>query len=131
MYTHCVHQKGNSLAIMACIGLVAMQLSGVHMHLDADGYVGALEGAHHHSHGEHHEHHQQPGDTDYEDTQDVSVLELSGGASKVVLAILGLSFLLPFVLRDRASGRPVLAVRRLGAGQSRWRPPLRAPPQQL
>jgi len=127
------------IALVAATSLLALQLSGVHMHIDEHGYVGVPEGAHSHnqlahqhdidaeknaSHG--HEHPEEP---DYDGSKDLSIVELSGGASKLVLAFLLLVLVLPILARRCAGIFQILCAPVLSSRRTRWRPPLRAPPQ--
>ena len=160
------------VAVLACISLAALQLSGLHMHVDENGYVGVPEGPHSHSHAAHnhdaaavahdahdhdaatvahdahnhdaatvvhdhggsavavhaHEHSGGPADSDYGGTQDVSLFDLSAGATKLLLALICLTLFVPLLLQraGNAFGGPALPV--LTGRRSRWRPPLRAPP---
>lgn len=92
---------------------------GAHTHHDE------LPGETLHGHdGEH------PTDHDYGDAKDVSLLELSGGAAKLVLvlALILLTVFVPLLTRAGPGGFADQSVRPLGSRRSRWRPPLRAPP---
>lgn len=96
-------------------------MSGLHMHKDTQGIVGGLHVSHAHS-----------GITDapgYEGDRDVSIFDpgTSGGKLPVILVALWLSLLLVSIPPYKAStGRLILLPH---DWRSRWRPPLRAPPQ--
>ena len=138
-----------SITFVATLSLLALQLSGVHMHVDENGYVGVPEVAHSHSQGVHHhddvnstvrtssradEHppvhsSDHPHDHDYDGSKDVSLVELSGGASKMALALIGLAFMLPILLQQCGGFIPNLLLPVQSGRRARWRPPLRAPPR--
>ena len=148
-YTQPMRCLRTALAFLACLGLLAVQLSGLHMHLNAHGYAGVPVGTHvHHIDGHHHdagvafghiddEQHRQlrgpsdhDGDTngDHDGDQDISVVQLAGGVGKLIL--LFVCMLLGLVVTRDAGTRVAfprfsfVRARRL----LRWRPPLRAPP---
>jgi hypothetical protein len=126
------------LLIVACAGLVASQMTGMHMHVDDHGYAGAPEGTHVHSTalriGDHalHDHadsltHHDRGDPDHEGDRDISITDLGTAASKLLIfiACFGLLVLAPI------AGSEVRIPIRIAPRQSRrlrWRPPLRGPP---
>src|SRR5690606_2908758 len=71
------------LSVLACVTLLVSQLSGLHMHVDSNGYTGSPQYAHVHDHargngGFDHD----PG---HESERDVSVVKLSGSATKVLV----------------------------------------------
>jgi hypothetical protein len=121
------------------LGLLASQASGLHMHVDARGYVGIPEGTHVHGMAVHAHDGTAPSlggeseyvellDPDHQDDRDVSVVELGAGASKLLIFLICFSALL--VIIPRLGGRirvcsvaPAFKTRR-----GRWRPPLRGPP---
>lgn len=132
------------LAIAACLSLLSLQLSGVHVHADDTGYIGVPETSftHIHGHHDHHEAHHASVDStdhaghseashtdDYEDARDVSLLDLALGLIKMLLAILALVLLFAVfpLIRTLASAGVVYPI--LSGRHTRWRPPLRAPPQ--
>ena len=131
----------SSVMAVACVSLLAVQLSGLHMHVDAHGYAGTPQGTHvhnpsAHSHGDEghldngtihgHEH---GGDQGHDGDKDVSVIELNAGGSKLVMVgvWLGLSVLIPLTPGKKIS--PHYVVPRPVGRHARWRPPLRAPPR--
>jgi hypothetical protein len=125
------------LLAFVCVGLVASQVSGLHMHVGSHGYVGVPEGTHVHgwSLASDHDSHRADdtddghvGDTDYEGKRDVSVIELGAGASKVLIFFAWLAVGLVIPLRLGGSIRIPLAVPLPKTRRVRWRPPLRAPP---
>ena len=110
-----------SIAGFACICLLAMQMSGLHLHVDADGHDAGLHGAHVHQAG--------PDDHDHSTDTDVSLLEQLGiGWSKLIPLLLIWAIVLAWVgwiqARLRTPPRQSTKVRH----RHRWRPPLRAPP---
>lgn len=134
----------NPLAIAACISLLSLQLGGVHVHADETGFTGAPETpfTHSHTHHDHDRSHHGSGlaadDGDheevnpaheYDDATDVSLLDLALSTFKMPLAVLTL-FLLFAVFPIRAALTGIdLAYPVLSGRHTRWRPPLRAPPQ--
>lgn len=127
------------IMVLACMSLLAVQVSGLHMHVDAHGYAGTPQSTHvhsqdTHSHGgdKHRDHaalHEHPhGDRSHDGDKDVSVIELNTGGSKLVILAVwsGLSLLIPLTLGEKLS--PLAAVPRPVGRHTRWRPPLRAPP---
>ena len=124
----------STIILVACLSLLALQLSGLHTHVDADGYVGTPQGTHVHGNGTHVDGagidtHGHGGDTDHAGDKDVSIVELSTGASKILLFLVwvGLLLLIVLELRNKISlnfvGPPPTG------RHARWRPPLRAPPR--
>lgn len=128
------------LLIFACLGLLASQLSGLHMHVDAHGYVGKLEGTHVHGtavqardraladHADDMGHDHHIGDQDHEGDRDVSVVELGAGTAKILIFFAWLGLGLVIVLRRAGSVRIGAVVPRPKTRRDRWRPLLRAPP---
>jgi hypothetical protein len=109
-------------ALIACVALIGAQLSGVHVHVDAHGFDGAVQSTLEHHHDDGDDHH---GDVD------VQVLDLGLSAAKAVFLLFAVSltlFLLP------PSRSPVLveyAIQLPLRRRLRWRPPLRAPPHSI
>ncbi len=127
------------IMLAAGISLVAMQLSGLHLHVNADGYAGAPQGTHVHGQGvdihgaDSHlagaaDRHEHTGDQDHEGDKDMSVVELSTAASKLFVFLVWLGLGLFTVLRPADRISPNAAVPRPIVRNTRWRPPLRAPP---
>ena len=131
-----------TIGITACFSLLMLQLSGLHMHADAHGYIGVPETPYSHIHThEHHGllHHDGTGVAhadedraasghDYDDARDVSLLDLALSTFKLTLATLALVCL--FLISPRV-GTPVrlhFVYPVLSGRHTRWRPPLRAPP---
>ena len=124
----------------ACVGLLAVQLGGLHMHVDADGNVGEPRGVHLHtqllhSHGDYtHVHHpdtpehEHPGEREHAGDNDISVAEMRGGKSTLADFDFNLhqGLLIDPVRVEQV--RPALSEPRPANRKSRWRPPLRAPP---
>lgn len=136
----CLTRK--TIGVAACLSLVMLQLSGLHLHADAHGYIGGPETSYSHTHThDHHgaDHHDRsdaadgddassaPGH-DYDDARDVSLLDLALNTFKSTLAILAFVLLLPIAPRVRALACADLAYPILSGRHTRWRPPLRAPP---
>jgi hypothetical protein len=126
------------LLLFACLGLVASQISGVHMHVDSHGYAGSPAGTHVHSTALDHGHssllehgdapdHRHSGDPDHEGDRDV-ITDLGVGASKLLIFFASFGLLLIVVLRRDAKVRLPVRVPSRKTRRIRWRPPLRAPP---
>lgn len=109
------------MAVIACVCLLAMQMSGLHLHVDVDGHDAGIHGAHLHQ--------PTPSDHDHSVETDVSLLEQMGFSWStlvpliltcvIALALIGwLQFRLRFPLKQTSNVRH----------RHRWRPPLRAPP---
>ncbi len=127
------------IMLAAGLSLVALQVSGLHLHINADGYAGVPQGTHVHGQGvdthgtdthlagadDRHEH---TGDQDHEGDKDMSVVELSAGASKMLVFLVWFGLGLFTVLRPADRISPNAAVPRPIVRHTRWRPPLRAPP---
>ena len=128
------------LLVSACVSLLAVQLGGLHMHVDADGNVGGPRGAHLHtqllhSHGDdthvHHPdtlEHEHSGEPEHAGDNDISVTEMRSGKSTLADLDLNLQqglviHLAPVVQVRLERSEPRSLIRK-----SRWRPPLRAPP---
>jgi hypothetical protein len=123
MYTRAMRRKPTAIAVVVCFSLFVLQLSGLHLHVNAAADGPATHGTH--VHGSDMDGHDHEGD------KDVSVVELGAGASKHLVFLFALSP--SSAVLPRPAGRiaanlptPVRAGRR-----SRWRPPLRAPPAAL
>ena len=102
-----------------CASLLCVQLSGLHLHVNPDGN-GGLHGTHHHD--------TEHGGKSREADKDVSVLELAASWLKLQPYFIPFKFVvLAAVQRSKTLWAPVTN-NRTGRGQSRWRPPLRAPP---
>lgn len=110
-----------ALIQIACLSLLGLQLSGLHMHVGADGFDGTPHGTHSHD--------QDTDGHDHEGDADVSVVELGAGGSKLILFVVwvGLTLLTVLTPRERVSISSVVPL--LAGRTARWRPPLRAPPR--
>jgi hypothetical protein len=132
------------LAVTACLSLLLLQSAGVHVHADDSGYVGVPEAsfAHSHNHPDHDAAHHAGAESmghagpgvsdhtdDYEGERDVSLLDLALGVFKMPLAVLTLVLLFAFVSRARTLAGIDFVFPILSGRHTRWRPPLRAPPQ--
>lgn len=129
--------------LAACVSLIALQLSGLHMHVDAHGYVGTPESTHLHGQAGGHHH----GDTTHLDLADasheavhggeqghsgdtdVSIVKLGTAVSKLMLYLIALGLALLMVLNPADKIAPTTTLPRLIGRHERWRPPLRAPPR--
>ena len=124
----------------ACVSLLAVQLGGLHVHVDSAGNVGSVKGVDLHvpllhSHGDYTHvhlpgtpHHEHPGDSEHAGDNDISVTEMRGANSALAFPDLTL---LPGLMIHRieaAQVRPVHSEPLSTIRKSRWRPPLRAPP---
>ena len=131
------------LALAACLSVLWLQLSGAHLHADERGNISAPVTSYSHGAGRHHDHgghhhrshddqrnmHGPTDEHDQDHATDVSLLDLALSSAKLPIAILALVLLfalLPYVrvLAGTDFVHPVLSGR-----HTRWRPPLRAPPQ--
>jgi hypothetical protein len=115
-----------AILLAACLGLLGAQWSGVHTHVNADGFgeLHGMYGHHHHQHG---------GDDDgdhadsHDDDVDVTVVDY-GLATKLFLLFLAFALPLTLTALFSRSVRPHLVVVPLRRRRARWRPPSRAPP---
>lgn len=128
------------MPVLACMSLLAVQLGGLHMHVDADGNVGGVKGVDLHvpllhSHGGYTHvhlpgtpHHEHPGDPEHAGDNDISVIEMRSGKSKLTDFTFNLHLTLAIhrVLVEQV--RPIISEPQPITRKSRWRPPLRAPP---
>jgi hypothetical protein len=111
-----------SIFAIACVSLIAVQVSGLHLHAEAGGHDGA---------GSHEPHLQQAfsHDADHGGAHvDVTVSEPASGSVEIDVvipnsAVSAFSLLTPLEYRLPAPASRI-PLRRF----SRWRPPLRAPP---
>lgn len=134
------------IGAVSCISFLLLQWSGAHVHANDAGFVGGPETAYPHNHVHHdHDHDgaRQSSDPigdgafpessasgdDYDDARDVSIFDQTHVAFKPPLAILALVFLFAIVPLVRALAGAERAYRVLSGRHTRWRPPLRAPPQ--
>lgn len=133
------------IGVAACLCLLTLQFSGLHVHIDDEGFVGGPETAATHNHGHSHSHshsdvhidgpsdgqsHGDPGSgNEYEDARDVSLLDLSPKPGKIELAALLGDALFTVAPLARALQSAEVAYPVLSGRHTRWRPPLRAPPQ--
>jgi hypothetical protein len=142
MYTSSMRRCIPIVILAACLSLVGVQLSGLHLHAGAEGLDAALHGthvhgnvgssghtpsqlasaAHQHTHLDGHHGHDHAGD------RDVSIIELSGGLSKLLVFLVCFGGGLIFVLQIVYRLRPIPIVTVVKSRRERWRPPLRAPP---
>ena len=127
--------------LAACLSLVAVQFSGLHMHVGSQGYAGPPEGTHVHGQPAHHhgdvvhQHesvvpgdHAHPVGEDHTGDLDVSIVKFGTVVSKLLLYVMALGLLLLMVLRLTDTIARRNSAPRPMARHERWRPPLRAPP---
>ncbi len=108
---------------MMCLSLLTMQMSGLHLHVSADSERAALHGTHLHDADPDGHGHGHDAETD------VSPFDTGAAWSKLIPFLVTLIFVLLTIV---SAGKPVWPprVERLSTRRrSRWRPPLRAPPQ--
>jgi hypothetical protein len=111
------------VAALACFCLLAIQLSGLHLHVDVSGSDAGLHGTHAHQ--------VISSDHDHSAEVDVQLLEQSGISwSKLIPLISQVILLLTVLWIVRPLWSPAI---KSGKSRSRlhWRPPLRAPPFSL
>lgn len=139
MYTPGVRHSPQSVALAACLSLLGLQLSGLHLHVNAEGFDPVPHGTH--VHGIAHRHdgvaahtddtgsHDIDGDRhDHDGDRDVAAVELGTGAAKLPVFLVGDALELvanppgAVTVRGDATTRP-------SARGIRWRPPLRGPPR--
>lgn len=127
----------SSILGLACTALLVSQLSGLHMHVDADGYVGQPEGTHVHDTAAHrhdgspgvaHADDPSPGHSEHEDSRDVPVVDPGAGFSKVLIVFPWVALGLVVVMARGSKLRAATRIARPSSRRERWRPPLRAPP---
>ncbi len=130
--------------LAACLSLFALQMSGLHMHVDDHGYAGTPQGTHIHSqvknvyavdaHLDHHGDdkviagHNHAGDHDFEGDKDLSVVDLLFGTSKIPIFLVWLGLCLFSIIRSGDKFSSKFSYHRPTGRRARWRPPLRAPP---
>lgn len=133
-----------AIGAVACLSLLTLQLSGAHLHIGVDGALsGVPEVSYSHSHGHHHHddgdhspsaasHHDtksaQSGD-DLGKIQDVSLLDQALTTLKIPMAVLAVMVLFFRLPRARTLAGTDVSYPVLSGRYTRWRPPLRAPPQ--
>lgn len=133
---------GKTIGTAACFSLLMLQLSGLHVHADQDGYIGVPETSYSHTHAHgHHGADRRDGSAvvdidaefsvpshDYDDARDVSLSDLALSAFKLTLAFLLFVFLFTIFPRNRTLVGTDFVYPILSGRRTRWRPPLRAPP---
>jgi len=110
------------IAIM-CLSLLTLQMSGLHLHAGADSESAVLHGTHVHDadpggHG-----HRHDAETD------VSSFEQGTGWFRLIPFLVILFFVLLTIVRTSRTVWPPRVECLSTRHRSRWRPPLRAPPQ--
>lgn len=133
-YSSTVKNLCAPLLYFACFCLLAMQIGGVHHHLERDGaYAGlhgdhALDGAYASLHGDHALNANAYGH-DHSAERDVpAIQDLGLSWSKLLPLILAFAVLIASDHGLRRQPRPLPAHFPKPRRRSRWRPPLRAPP---
>jgi len=107
-----------------CLGLLATQWTGLHAHINAQGFHGAAQVMQHHHHDD------GNGDSadDHDGDIDVRVVDYGLGASKLLVFLFATALPLFLVLPARTNllqqGIDRFPLRR----RVRWGPPLRGPP---
>lgn len=119
--------------LAACLSLIAVQLSGLHMHVDSRGYAGSPEGTHVHGQPEHHHGdvihtHEVTVPKDHAGDKDVSIIKFGTAVSKLLLCLMAVGLILFMVVRLTDTIALRNSAPRLTARHERWWPPLRAPP---
>lgn len=136
VYTPAMRPLRPLVILIACASLLGVQLSGVHMHINADGFAGVPEGTHIHgaasapagASADHaHDHDGDSDNGDHEGDRDVSV-QLGAGVSKVLVFISLALFVVALLTTLPAKVTVCLDTYVPRARRDRWRPPLRAPP---
>jgi hypothetical protein len=121
------------IAAVACLYLLIIQVSGLHLHVDEDGHDAGIHAAHlHQVVSEDHVYHQHGDLHDHSAEVDVSLLEqLSASWSKLIPLLIACVISVYLGLRLQQSLQT--PSRQLGKIRHRehWRPPLRAPPISL
>ncbi len=142
-YTRGMRRTTKLFSITACLSLLWLQSSGLHVHMDDSGSIGVPGTSLTHSndrhdhHDAHHadphasthgDHHESGRHDHHEDARDVSLVDLANGAFKMPLAILALVLLFAVspLVRSLAGAEIIHPI--LSGRHTRWRPPLRAPP---
>jgi len=123
----------SSIAIFACLSLLVLQLSGLHLHVDAAGEDAGTHVAHvHYNAPKDYGHHGVVEDHDHSAETDVSLTEqLNASWTKLIplLIVVVIAVLLGQGLHTRIRWTPTQS----GIVQhvKHWRPPLRGPPLSL
>lgn len=137
------------ISVIAGLSFLLLQSGGVHVHADAAGFIGAPETSYAHGpdrHSLHDEHvsaapsREHPGSDhpahgasgsvdDHGDVRDVSLLENALGTYKLPFAIIALVAVFAIFHRTRTPASAEIVYPVLSGRHTRWRPPLRAPPQ--
>lgn len=118
-----MYPRALPLVVAVAVSLLAAQLSGLHMHVDAHGYAGSPHATHVHKSG--------AGTHDHGKETDVKAIDLGTVGSKhlfFLVAVVLTMTLLSSVVRRLT---PIVARRMSPGRRLRWRPPLRAPPAPL
>lgn len=144
VYTRAMRLLVKPIGIAASLSLLVLQLSGLHVHADEHGYIGAPETSYEHSHvhqdhrvlhDQHradlaHADHAAPDALhDHGDARDLSFFDLALSGFKLPLAIIALVVLIVLMPRVRTLASEELVRPILSGRHTRWRPPLRAPPR--
>lgn len=111
------------LIAFMCLSLLTLQLSGLHLHVSTDGQGGALHGMHLHD--------ADPDGHGHDHDADVHVSPFESAATWQNLVILLVTFVFTLLASIWANETvwPSFVERLTARCRSRWRPPLRAPPQ--
>lgn len=128
------------VVLAACLSLLGVQLGGVHLHANAEGFDAVPHGTHVHGRAPHrHDDASVRHDADGRDAargkhdhggdRDVAVVELGAGAQKLPLFLVGPALALPLSPPSGTAVRVDAAARPSSARPGHWRPPLRGPPR--
>jgi len=122
VYSVSMHRTTVAVLFMACLALIGAQLSGLHAHVDSDGFDSPVQSTH--------ERHHHDGD-DHDGDIDIQVVDLGVSAAKAVFLLFAVSLTL-LLLPPARGPAPVGHETRLPMRRRlRWRPPLRAPPRSI
>jgi hypothetical protein len=121
------------IAAIACLCLLTMQMSGLHLHVDEDGHDAGIHTVHlHQVVPEVHTHHGDGDVHDHSAEVDVSLLEQLGASwSKLVPLLIACLISAYLGLRLQQCLRPLSGLPGKVRHRERWRPPLRGPPISL
>lgn len=112
-----------SIVALACICLLGMQVSGLHLHVDASGSDAGLHGTHAHQLDSSEHDHSAEVDVQLLEQLSISWSKLVPLISQVILPVKALWIVRPLWSPTFKSGK--------ARSRRHWRPPLRAPPISL
>ena len=132
-YSSVMGRISTSIAIFACLNMLVLQWSGLHLHADAAGQDAGLHVAHlHHAASEDHSHHGIAEAHDHGAETDISLVEQLGTSWTKLIPLL-IVYVIAVLLGQGLYTRLRPAQTQSGKVRhlERWRPPLRAPPISL